>query len=368
MTLREIKEYLARFLPAPEIVGDESLIIENLAKIEDAAAGDITFLANPKYEKFLETTQASAIIVSRKTALPALTNGRRSITLLKVDDAYTAFVFLLEKFAPPRELVPRGIHPSAVIEASARIHPWAHIGAGAYIGEYCYIGENTVIAHNAVVLDHTHIGDNCKVYPNVTIYDGTRLGDRVTIHAGSVIGSDGFGFAPQPDGSYKKIPQTGIVCLEDDVEIGACVTIDRATLGETVIRKGTKIDNLVQIAHNVDIGADTVVAAQAGISGSTTLGKNCMIAGQVGIVGHIELADRTVVGAQSGVSKSHTQVGETLRGSPAQSIKAQLKQEALMRRLEDSARRLEEVSRQSEQMLKRIAQLETEIAALKQTK
>ncbi|MBC8043303.1 MAG: UDP-3-O-(3-hydroxymyristoyl)glucosamine N-acyltransferase [Rhizobacter sp.] len=352
MTLLDIQNYLLQFLPSVEITGDETRIINRLAKIEDAVEGDLTFIANPKYEKFLETTAASAILISPKLATAYPSNRA---TFIKTADPYTAFVFLLEKLSPPRTWINAGSHPAAIIARTASVHPSASIGAGAYIGEQCVIGEGSFIGHNTVVMTGTRIGAACTIYPNVTIYDGSQLGDRVTIHSGSAVGSDGFGFAPQPDGSYRKIPQTGIVVIEDDVEIGANVCIDRATLGETRIEKGAKIDNLVQIAHNVRIGANTVVAAQTGISGSTSVGQSCMIGGQAGLVGHLTIADRVVIGAQSGVSRSIMAAGEIVRGWPAQPIKTQLRQEAIVRRLETDLAA----------MMNRIKALESELAQMK---
>ncbi|NTW49042.1 MAG: UDP-3-O-(3-hydroxymyristoyl)glucosamine N-acyltransferase [Chlorobiales bacterium] len=348
MTLEEIRDYLNTIFSGVEILGNKDLKIHGLAKIEEAGPGHIAFIANPKYEKFLETTNASAVIVPKKLSVEGFSDR---LSFVRVDDAYTAFVFLLEKLSPPRTLIPKGVAASASVASSAKLHESVSVGENAYIGQNCTVGENTVIGPNVVLLDGVRVGQNCRIYPNVTLYDGTRVGDRVIIHSGTTVGADGFGFAPQPDGSYKKIPQTGIVVLEDDVELGANMCIDRATLGETVIRQGVKIDNLVQIAHNCIIGTNTVIASQAGISGSTKIGRNCIIAGQAGLVGHIEIADKMIIGAQAGVSKSFEQEGLVIRGSPALPIREQMKQEAMMRNLGE--------------MMQRIKQLESELAALK---
>lgn len=348
MTLEEIQIYLSKIFSGVEIQGNKDLEIHGLAKIEEAKPGQITFIANPKYEKFLETTNASAVIVPKQLAIDAFA-GKKSF--VRVDDAYTAFVFLLEKMSKPRTMIQKGVAKSAAIAPTATVHESACVGENAYIGQDCVIGENSIIGPNVVLLDGVTIGCDCTIYPNVTIYDGTKIGNRVIIHSGTTVGADGFGFAPQPNGSYKKIPQTGIVVLEDDVELGANMCIDRATLGETVIKQGAKIDNLVQIAHNCIIGSNTVIASQAGISGSTKIGRNCMIAGQAGLVGHIEIGDKVVIGAQAGVSKSFEQEGLIIRGAPAQPIREQMKQEALSRKLGE--------------MMDRIKQLEAELSKMK---
>lgn len=348
MTLEEIQNYLNGIFSGVEILGNKDLQISGLAKIEEAKQGHLTFIANPKYEKFLETTNASAVIVPKSLAIEGFTD---KFSFVRADDAYTAFVFLLEKMSKPRTMIAKGIAKSATIAPSASVHENVRIGENAYVGENCVIGENSIIGPNVVLLEGATLGKDCMIYPNVAIYDGTKIGNRVIIHSGTTVGADGFGFAPQRDGSYKKIPQTGIVVLEDDVELGANMCIDRATLGETVIKQGAKIDNLVQIAHNCIIGSNTVIASQAGISGSTKIGRNCMIAGQAGLVGHIEIGDKVVIGAQAGVSKSFEQEGLIIRGAPAQPIREQMKQEALSRKLGE--------------MMDRIKQLESELSKMK---
>lgn len=321
-----------------EVDGDPSIEITGLAKIEEGKPGTLTFFANPRYEPHIYTTAASAIIVPTefqpKTALAA--------TLLRSADPYSAFTALLAKASEM-------IQAKSGIEQPSFISDTAEIGQDVYIGAFAYIGAGATIGDGAKIYPHAYIGDGASVgagttiHPNVSVYFGCQVGAHCILHAGAVIGSDGFGFAPQPDGSYKKIPQTGIVRIEDHVEIGAGCAIDRATLGETVIRTGAKLDNLIQVAHNVEIGAHSVIAAQAGISGSTKLGKHCMVGGQVGIVGHLELADQTRIGAQSGVSKSVKKTGQALRGSPAQEYNRQLRSEVLFRNLQQLADRIREL-------------------------
>ncbi len=330
MRVAEIKSYLAQFFTSVEVIGNADLEIHRVAKIEHASAGDIAFIANPKYEKYLSDTNASAVIVSNKIAYGA---PKENQSFIVMDDAYTGFVFVLEKLMPKFGGLEVGVHPTAVVQS--KVPESASIGANVFIGKNCNIGERVQIYPNAVIMDECTIGDECVIYPNTTIYNGTKIGNRVIIHAGCVIGADGFGFAPQKDGSYKKIPQIGIVVIEDDVEIGANTCIDRATLGETRIGQGVKLDNLVQIAHNVVVGEHTVIAAQAGVSGSTKIGANCMIAGQAGFVGHIEIGNKITIGAQAGVTKSFLKEGEFVRGTPARPLREQLRQEAYQAKLKD---------------------------------
>lgn len=315
-------------LVGAKVEGNAELEITGIGKIEEAKSGEITFLANPKYEKFFETTGASAVIVPEN-----FKSSRTDLTLLRAKDPYVAFVFTLKAIVPPRDALPPGIAPTAYVSPKAVIGRDVRIGANACISDGAEIGDGTGIAQGAVVGENVVIGENSFIHPNVTIYPGCRIGRNVTVHAGTVIGADGFGFAPKEDGTYEKIPQLGIVVIEDNVEIGSNCSIDRATLGETKICRGVKIDNLVQIAHNVVVGEDTVVAAQAGISGSTKIGRHCMIAGQVGFVGHIEIADNTSVGAQSGVSKSVKEPGKTLFGYPAKEIREAKRIEGAIRML-----------------------------------
>lgn len=315
------------------IVGDAEIEIARVAKIEEAAAGDITFLANPKYEKYLGSTRASAVIVSRDLDEKKLNGKRRHIAFVKVDDPYLSFLQLLQTLQPPVDLAFSGVHATAVVAPSAVLSQGVAIGAHVTVGERVRVGRDSKIAHGTVVGDDVVLGSDVRIYPNVTIREQCRIGDRVIIHSGAVIGSDGFGFAPRKDGTYEKIPQVGIVVIEEDVEIGANCTIDRATLGETLIKRGAKLDNLVHVAHNVVIGENTAIAAQTGIAGSAKIGKNVMMGGQVGLVGHIEVADNVKIIAQSGVSKSLTKPGATYFGSPAKEHRAAFRIEAALRQL-----------------------------------
>ncbi|UOQ77033.1 UDP-3-O-(3-hydroxymyristoyl)glucosamine N-acyltransferase [Hymenobacter sp. 5516J-16] len=323
------------------VEGDAAQQINRLAKIEEAQAGALSFLANPKYEPYLYTTAASAVIVSRTLELRQPTTA----ALIRVDDPYTSFTTLLEFYQQATRTGKRGVEEPAYLAASSTI------GENHYRGAFSYIGENCEIGRDVVIFPHVFIGDRCKIgdgtilYAGAKIYAETVIGARCTVHAGAVIGSDGFGFAPQPDGSYRTIPQIGNVVLEDNVSVGANATIDCATMGSTIIREGAKIDNLVQIAHNVEIGRHTVVAAQTGISGSTKIGDFCVLAGQAGIAGHLSLANRTTVTAQSGVGKSIKEEGILLQGSPAFNLRDSLRANAVFRHLPDLERRLTQLER-----------------------
>ena len=314
----KIRDIAAALQTEPE-PGDRAvgLDIRGVAKIEDAAEGDITFLANPKYSRFLGTTRASAVIVGRNVN-PA-DHGVRATPLvyLRVDDPYAAFLKVLLLFNPPQDPLPPGIHPTAVLDAGAVLGKDVRIGAQAVVSAGCRLGDGAMLCHGVVLGRNVEVGAHTLLYPGVSVYDGCKIGARVIIHSGAVVGSDGFGFAPKPDGTYEKIPQLGIVIVEDDVEIGANCTIDRATMGETIVRKGVKLDNLIQVGHNVVIGENTVIAAQSGISGSTKIGKQNMIGGQVGFTGHLQIADQTKFGAQSGVHRSVDSPGGSYFGSPA---------------------------------------------------
>ncbi len=332
--------------------------IRRVAKIEEAAEGDITFLANPKYARHLSSTRASAVIISRSLTVPPEEHGHRMPAFVRVDDPYVAFLRVLVAFNPPRDPLPPGVHATAVIHPSAAVGAGARIGAHVVIGEGVRIGENTMIGHGVVLGDGVEIGSATLLYANVTVREGCRIGSRVIIHSGTVIGSDGFGFAPKPDGTYEKIPQLGIVVVEDDVEIGANCAVDRATMGETRIRRGTKLDNLIQVAHNVVIGEHTVIAAQTGISGSTKIGSGCMIAGQVGFTGHIEIADKTKIGAQSGVHRSIPEPGGTYFGYPAAPAREAMRVAAAMTQLPELLTTVRELRA-------RIEELERELSGRK---
>ena len=326
-----------------QIEGNPDVMVSQVSKIEDADKGSLSFVANPKYEEFIYTTKASVLIVNeslevRQPVIP---------TLIRVKDAYSGFTLLLEKY---NEIVARkgksGIEQPSYIAKSAAFGKDIYIGAFSYIGENVIIGERVHIYPGCYIGDNVVINDDSCIYAGVKIYDGCSLGLRVIIHSGTVIGGDGFGFAPQKDGNYKKIPQIGNVIIEDDVEIGANTTIDRATMGSTIIRKGVKLDNLIQIGHNAEIGESTVIAAQTGVSGSTKVGKHCMIGGQVGMVGHIQIADSTKVNAQSGISKSVQSENTTINGSPAFDYKTSLKSQAIFRNLPDLSARLIQLEEQ----------------------
>ncbi len=324
-----------------KVRGDGSLRVNTLAKIEEAKPGSLTFLSNLKYEPFLYTTQATAVLVS-ETFEP---RKPYSATLVYVKDPYLALTVLLEAYNK------RKLDAKTGVEQPAFMAPTATIGDNGYRGAFSYVGEGSVIGNRVKIFPQVYIGsnvrvgDDCILYPGAKIYDNTVIGRRCTIHAGVVIGSDGFGFAPQPDGTYKSVPQVGNVILEDDVSIGANTVIDCATMGSTVIRRGVKLDNLIQVAHNVEIGKNTVMAAQSGISGSTKVGENCVIAGQVGIIGHLNIANRTSIGAQSGISKSVSKEGTALFGSPAFNYKDNLRSLSVFRNLPDLQKRVEELER-----------------------
>jgi len=322
-----------------EVRGDSSLKINQLSKIEEARPGSLCFLSNLKYEKELYLTQASAVIVSR-TFQP-----RKDVTptLIAVEDPYAAFTRLLKEYQKFITFGKTGVEQPSFIAASSTIGENAYRGAFSYIGENCQIGNHVKIHPQAFVGDNCRIGDYTVIYAGAKICANSVIGSHCVIQAGAVIGSEGFGFAPLPDGTYDPIPQVGNVVLEDYVHVGANTTIDCATMGSTIIRSGTKLDNLIQIAHNVELGRNTVIAAQSGISGSTKVGDNCVIAGQVGLVGHIEIADRTKVGAQSGVSKSVKVAGTSINGSPAFDYKDSLRSLAVFRKLPDLEKRVDDL-------------------------
>jgi len=322
LTLRTLAEKLDA-----ELQGDGDLVITALAPIEVAEHGQLAFVANKKYAKHLPHTRASAVILSLDLEIT-----RDDLATLRMADPYIGFVKALRLFHPFIRYQPAGIHPSSVIHADAVIADDVTIAANAVVAAGVRIGRGSIISEGVVLRDGATVGEYCLLYPNVTVLDRCLIGNRVIIHSGTVIGSDGFGFAPH-EGKYEKIPQVGNVVIEDDVEIGANCAIDRATLGSTTIRRGSKLDNLLQIAHNVDVGEDSVIAAQSGVSGSTVLGRNVILAGQVGLVGHIEIGDKVTISAQSGVAKSLHGPGKMFRGSPAREIHEELRLEAAMRHL-----------------------------------
>ena len=326
MTTAEVARYLNG-----KLIGDADTVISGLAKIEEAGPHDLSFVANAKYVRFLETTGAGAILVAP---------GERvtTRTVIEVADPYVDFLRMLEMFHPRSPWLESGIHPSAVIAPDAVLADGVAVGALSFIGPRCRVGAGTQIYPQAAIAADVEIGERCEIHARVSIREGVRIGNRVVIQDGAVVGSDGFGFAPAPDG-YRKIPQLGTVVIEDDVEIGANTTIDRATLGETLIGRGTKLDNLIQVAHNVVIGSHTVVAAQTGISGSAKVGSFCRIGGQVGMAGHLQIGDKVQLGAQSGVSGDIAE-GEIYSGAPARPHGLWKRIEASLTRLPDLFRRV----------------------------
>lgn len=322
--------------------GDASTLITHPAKIEDAGPGAISFIANARYEAFAYSTAASAIIIDRQMAI----KGKIQPVIIRVDQPYLSFTRVLDHFNNPH-------HNLIGTEEPSFIHHTATIGTDVYLGAFCYIGRDARLGNNVKIFPHVYVGegvsidDNSVVYAGTKIYRGCSIGRHCIIHAGVVIGADGFGFAPKPDGSYYKVPQLGHVVIEDDVEIGSNSCIDRATLGATIIRQGVKIDNLVQLAHNVEVGAHTVIAAQAGISGSTKIGRHCQIGGQVGFVGHIEIADGSKINAQSGVSKSIHDKHRAWNGAPAIDYMSSLRAQSVFRNLPELEKRVRELERNS---------------------
>ena len=326
------------------VEGREDAAVHTFAKIEEGQEGAISFLSNPKYTHFLYDTQSSIVLVNEDLEL----EHPVSATLIRVKNAYEAVAKLLQLY---EQMKPRkkGIDPLASISSKATIGKDVYIGAYACIGDGAVVGDGSQIHPHVVIGDGVTIGQTCCIYPHVTIYAGCRLGNRVTVHAGSVIGADGFGFAPNT-GGYDKIPQIGIVVIEDDVEIGANTCIDRSTMGKTVIHKGVKLDNLIQVAHNCEIGENTVMSAQVGLAGSTKIGSWCMVGGQAGFAGHIHVADKTFVGAQCGVISDTKGNNEQLIGSPAMDPRQYFKAVAIMRKLPDMDRELAALKKQVEKL------------------
>ena len=328
-----------------EIDGEASIEISGLAKIEEAQPGHLSFIANPKYAKYVETTNASAILVDKDFP-------ESSKTLLRIENPYFAFLQCAQRLYQQEPQIAKGVHDSAVIGDGAQLATDVAIGPFVFVGKNSRIGKGTVIFPGVFIGDNVEIGENCLVYANVSIRENCKIGNNCIVHLGAVIGSDGFGYAFQ-DGQYHKLPQMGIVVLEDDVEVGANTTIDRATMGETRISRGAKLDNLIQIAHNVQVGQHTAIAAQAGISGSTKIGKYVMVGGQVGMVGHVEIGDQAKLGAQAGVTKSVPQ-GEFYSGYPARPFRSEMREQA-------SLGRLPELLRDYKKLKARVEALEQEL-------
>lgn len=326
-----------------KIEGDKDAKVRTFAKIEEGVEGAISFLSNPKYTHYIYDTKSSVVIVNEDVEL----EGTVAPTLIRVKNAYESIAQLLQIYeaSKPKKT---GVSPQAYISPTAKLGKDCYVGPFACIGEGTVIGDGCQIYPHAVIGDNVKMGNNCILYPNTTVYQGCKIGNNVTLHAGSVIGADGFGFAPNADG-YDKIPQIGIVTIEDNVEIGANTCVDRSTMGSTVIRKGVKLDNLVQIAHNVEIGENTVMSAQVGIAGSTKVGSWCMFGGQVGIAGHITIGDKTFLGAQSGVPGS-LKGGEELIGTPPMNPRNYFKSQAIFRRLPDMYKELEALKKTIEEL------------------
>ncbi|MFI3323075.1 MAG: UDP-3-O-(3-hydroxymyristoyl)glucosamine N-acyltransferase [Rikenellaceae bacterium] len=339
-------EMIAAFLEG-EVVGDKDVTVSSVAKIEEGQQGALSFLSNPKYEPFIYNCCSSIVIVGKsfepKEAVAA--------TMIKVDDPYASFAKLLELYnasKPQKE----GVSSLSFVDKSAMLGEDCYIGEFVSIGVGVKIGSSAKIYPNVTIGDRVKIGDNCLIYPGVVIYEDIVIGDNVTIHSGSVIGADGFGFAPQADGSYKKIPQIGNVIIEDWVEIGANSCVDRATMGSTIVKRGTKLDNLIQLAHNTVVGENCVFASQVGVAGSTHIGDSCMFGGQVGVAGHIHIANRTVITSQSGISNAIKEEGRVLMGSPAYDA--------------SDARRTIVVQKNLPNLSRKVAALEKELCQIKE--
>ena len=326
-----------------KVEGDANAAVNTFAKIEEGVPGALSFLSNPKYTHYIYSTKSSIVLVNNDVVLEEPVHT----TLIRVDNAYECIAKLLQLYQASMP-VKKGIDPLAFVS------PTAKVGEDCYVGAFAYIGDNAVLGKGTQVFPHAYIGDNvkvgakCLIKPNVTVYHGCVIGDNVTIHAGSVIGADGFGFAPNSDG-YDKIPQIGIVTIEDNVDIGANTCVDRSTMGSTIVRKGVKLDNLVQVAHDVEIGENTVMSAQVGIAGSTKIGAWCMFGGQVGIAGHSTIGDKTFLGAQSGVP-GNIKGNETLIGTPPMEPKAYFKSQAIFRRLPELYKQVASLQKQLDEL------------------
>ena len=339
---KQIAEYIQG-----TIVGDENATVNTFAKIEEGIPGAISFLSNPKYTHYIYDTQSSIVLVN-KDFTP---EKEVKATLIKVDNAYESLAKLLNLYemSKPKKT---GIDPLAYIAPTAKIGENTYIGPFACVGDYAEVGDNTSLHPHATVGSGAKVGNDCILYPHATVYHDCRIGNGCILHAGSVVGADGFGFAPSPEG-YEKIPQIGIVILEDNVEIGANTCIDRATMGATVIHKGVKLDNLIQIAHNVEVGSNTVMASQVGIAGSTKVGEWCMFGGQAGLAGHIKVGDKVNCGAQSGIA-NNTKSGSTIMGSPAFEVKGFMKSSAAFKKLPEIYLELNAMKKELEELKKQL--------------
>ncbi len=323
------------------VEGDAAALLDSVAKIEEGKPGSLSFLANPKYEAHLYDTGSTAVLVSKTfTATQEV-----STTIIRVEDPYAAFTFLLEKFSNPAAQL-SGIEAMSFVDPSVQLGNDVYVGAFSYISKQAVVGNNTKIFPQAFIGANVKIGSNCTIYSGVKIYHECVIGDNCIIHSGTVIGADGFGFAPLADRSYKKIPQTGNVIIESDVEIGSNCSIDRATMGSTIIRKGAKLDNLIQVAHNVEIGEHNVLAGQAGVAGSTKLGKYIVVGGQVAIAGHLQIADGNQFGGQAGVQASIKDENKKWFGTPAMEVRDSLRASAIHRRLPELLSRIEALEKE----------------------
>ena len=341
----------AATLVGGKIIGDENSTFSGIAKIEEAQEGEMSFLYRHQFFKFLEKTKASVLLASEDAP-----KDRKDITYIVVDNPNSAFQKIISKYFDTRTKLD-GIDATAVVSDNSELGENISLGKNVVISRNCKIGKNTTIFHNCVILDDVVIGEDVIIYPNVTVREGTIIGDRVIIHPGVVVGSDGFGFSPNEKGELNKIPQIGNVIIEDDVEIGSNTTIDRAALGSTIIRKGAKIDNLVQIAHNVEIGDWTAISAQTGISGSTKVGAHCIFGGQVGLADHLEVTDNVMIGAQSGVPKSITKPGKYF-GFPVKELGAALRTEGHIRNLSNYAKKIKQLENKLNELTEKLKQQE----------
>lgn len=330
------------------IVGDENATVHTFAKIEEGVPGAISFLSNPKYTHYIYETKSTIVLVNKDFEPERPVNA----TLIKVDNAYESVAKLLTLYemSKPKKT---GIHPLACIDPTAKIGKDVYIDAFAYVGANAVIGDGVALHPHATVCENAVIGENSILYPNVTVYHDCRVGKRCILHAGSVVGADGFGFAPSPEG-YEKIPQIGIAMLEDDVEIGANTCVDRATMGATIVHKGVKLDNLIQIAHNVEVGSHTVMASQVGIAGSTKVGEWCMFGGQVGLAGHIRVGNHVNIGAQSGIPGTVKGDNLTIMGSPAIDAKQFFKSSVIYKKLPDMYQTLNRMEKEFEELKKQL--------------
>ncbi|QFQ13515.1 UDP-3-O-(3-hydroxymyristoyl)glucosamine N-acyltransferase [Pseudoprevotella muciniphila] len=338
-TARQIADFLQGTLE-----GDPQATVSTFAKIEEGKPGAISFLSNPKYANYLYETQSSVVLINKdfKPEQPV------RATIIRVDNAYECVARLLKMYEMSKP-ARKGIHPMAFVSETAKLGEDCYVGPFAYIGENVTVGKGTQIYPHAVLEQNAKVGENCLIYPNVSVYHDCVVGNRVTLHSGCVIGADGFGFAPTEDG-YEKIPQIGIVVIEDDVEIGANACVDRSTMGATIVHKDVKVDNLVQLAHNTEVGSHTVLSAQTGVAGSTKIGEWCMFGGQVGITGHAKIADRVRAGAQTGIAGSIRKEGVALWGTPAIDYTQAQRSSVIFKKLPDLYKELNTMKKELEEL------------------